>query len=100
MILLCYNRDLSFILFRILQYCAFPCHRRVSSAVHSVVQKLCTVLGFLKDFLSVERLSDSCILQLVKTSFSTFLVDNIQLLQLKSIDLICGVICALFRQCA
>lgn len=43
----------------------------------------------------MERLSDSCILQLVKTSFATFLVDNIQLLQLKSINLICGVIYAL-----
>lgn len=64
---------------------------KVSSTVHSVIQKLCSVLGFLKDLLTVERLSDSCILQLVKTSFSTFLVDNIQLIQLKSIDLICGV---------
>lgn len=36
----------------------------------------------------IERLSDSCILQLVKTCFSTLLVDNIQLLQLKAISLI------------
>ncbi|KAJ6795400.1 nipped-B-like protein [Iris pallida] len=70
---------------------------KVSAAVHSVVQKLCSIQGFLKDLLSVVRLSDSCIIQLVKTSFSTFLVDNIQLLQLKSIDLICGVF-ALYTQ--
>jgi hypothetical protein len=37
------------------------------------------------------RLSDSCILQLVKTCFTTFLVDNMQLLQLKSIGVICTV---------
>ncbi|XP_065037401.1 sister chromatid cohesion protein SCC2-like [Musa acuminata AAA Group] len=64
---------------------------KISAPVYGVVQKLCSILGFLKDLLSVERLSDSCILQLVKTSFSTFLADNIQLLQLKSINLICGV---------
>ncbi|XP_073005499.1 sister chromatid cohesion protein SCC2 [Typha latifolia] len=64
---------------------------KVSAAVYTVGQKLCLILGFLRELLSVVRLSDSCILQLVKTSFSTFLVDNIQLLQLKSIDLICGV---------
>ena len=52
---------------------------------------MCTILGLLKDLLLIERLPDSCILQLVKTSFSTFLVDNIQLLQLKAIGLICGV---------
>ncbi|XP_020095025.1 nipped-B-like protein isoform X2 [Ananas comosus] len=68
-----------------------PAGNKVSVAVYSVVQKLCLILGFLKELLSVVRLSDSCILQLVKTSFSTFLVDNIQILQLKSIDLICGV---------
>ncbi|KAJ0980187.1 hypothetical protein J5N97_008442 [Dioscorea zingiberensis] len=70
---------------------------KVSAAVSSVIQKLCSILGFLKDLLSVERLTDSCILQLVKTSFSTFLVDNVQLLQLKSINLICGVF-ALYTQ--
>lgn len=64
---------------------------KVPAAVYSVVQKLCSILAFLKDLLSVVRLSDSCVLQLVKTSFSTFLVENIQLLQLKSINLICGI---------
>ncbi|RVW30416.1 Sister chromatid cohesion protein SCC2 [Vitis vinifera] len=63
---------------------------KVSTAVNAILQKLCTILGFLKDLLLVERLSDSCVLQLVKTSFTTFLVDNIQLLQLKAISLICG----------
>ena len=68
------------------------CFDRVSTAVNAILQKLCTILGFLKDLLLVERLSDSCVLQLVKTSFTTFLVDNIQLLQLKAISLICGVL--------
>ncbi|TXG57919.1 hypothetical protein EZV62_015748 [Acer yangbiense] len=64
---------------------------RVSGAVQSILQKLCTILGLLKDLLLIERLSDSCILQLLKTSFTTFLVDNIQLLQLKAIGLISGI---------
>ncbi|KAF6165155.1 hypothetical protein GIB67_000739 [Kingdonia uniflora] len=64
---------------------------KVSASVSSVLQKLCTILSFLKDLLLIERLPDSCILQLVKTSFTTLLVDNIQLLQLKAISLICGV---------
>ncbi|KAH0454103.1 hypothetical protein IEQ34_016027 [Dendrobium chrysotoxum] len=64
---------------------------RVSSAVYPVAQKLCSILDFIKDLLSAVRLSDSCIFQLLKASVSTFLVDNIQLLQLKSINLLCGV---------
>lgn len=59
--------------------------------MNSILQKLCTILGLLKDLLLIEKLSDSCILQLVKTSFTTFLVDNIQLLQLKAIGLLSGV---------
>ncbi|KAL3526568.1 hypothetical protein ACH5RR_011224 [Cinchona calisaya] len=64
---------------------------RASAAVNSILQKLCTIVGFLQDLLSIERLSDSCILQLIRTSFTTFLVDNIHLLQLKSISLISGI---------
>ncbi|KAF7851562.1 hypothetical protein BT93_L3652 [Corymbia citriodora subsp. variegata] len=64
---------------------------RVSAAASTVLQKLCTILGLLKDLLLIEKLSDSCILQLVKTNFTTFLVDNIQLLQLKAIALISGI---------
>ncbi|KAJ0043650.1 hypothetical protein Pint_19084 [Pistacia integerrima] len=64
---------------------------KVSGAMNSILQKLCTILGLLKDLLLIEKLSDSCILQLVKTSFTTFLVDNIQLLQLKAIGLISGI---------
>jgi cohesin loading factor subunit SCC2 len=60
--------------------------------VNVILQKLCTVLGLLKDLLLIERLSDSCILQLVKTSITTFLVDNIQLLQLKAIGLLSAVL--------
>ncbi|XP_073147222.1 sister chromatid cohesion protein SCC2 isoform X2 [Henckelia pumila] len=61
------------------------------SVVNTVTQKLCTILSFLKQFLSIERLSDSCILQLVRTSLQTLLVDNIPLLQLKAISLIGGI---------
>ncbi|KAM3760976.1 hypothetical protein ACB098_01G233000 [Castanea mollissima] len=64
---------------------------KVSASVNTILQKMCTILGLLKDLLLIERLSDSCILQLVKTSFTTFLVDNIQLLQLKAIGLISGI---------
>lgn len=65
---------------------------RVSTAVNTILQKLCTILGLLKDLLLIERLSDSCILQLVRTSITTFLVDNIQLLQLKTIGLVSAVL--------
>ncbi|CAN6209133.1 unnamed protein product [Urochloa humidicola] len=64
---------------------------RVSASVYSAVQKLCLILGFLKELLTTVRLSDSCILQLAKTCFTTFLVDNMQLLQLKAIGVICMV---------
>lgn len=64
---------------------------KASAAAHNILQKLCTIIGFLKDLLMIERLSDSCILQLVKTCFSTLLVDNVQLLQLKAISLIGGI---------
>ncbi|KAJ4826319.1 hypothetical protein Tsubulata_004087 [Turnera subulata] len=64
---------------------------RVSAAMNTILHKLCTILGLLKDLLLVEKLSDSCILQLVKTSFTTLLVENIQLLQLKAIALISGI---------
>ncbi|CAH8386778.1 unnamed protein product [Eruca vesicaria subsp. sativa] len=64
---------------------------RISGTVNTALQKLCTILGLLKELLLVERLSDSCILQLLKTSITTFLVENIQLLQLKAISLIGGI---------
>ncbi|XP_065855579.1 sister chromatid cohesion protein SCC2 isoform X2 [Euphorbia lathyris] len=64
---------------------------KASGAMNKILQKLCSVLGLLMDLLLIERLSDSCILQLVKTSFTTFVVDNIQLLQLKAISLIGGI---------
>lgn len=63
----------------------------MSATVNVILQKLCTILSFLKHLLSIERLSDSCVLQLVRTSLQTLLVDNIQLLQLKAISLIGGV---------
>lgn len=64
---------------------------KASVVVNGILKKLCTILGFIKDLLLIERLSDSCILQLVKTCFATFLVDNIQLLQLKALSLISGI---------
>uniref|UniRef100_A0A0D3GLG5 Sister chromatid cohesion protein n=1 Tax=Oryza barthii TaxID=65489 RepID=A0A0D3GLG5_9ORYZ len=64
---------------------------KVSASIHSAVQKLCLILGFLTELLTTVRLSDSCILQLAKTCFTTFLVDNMQLLQLKAIGVICTV---------
>lgn len=76
-----------FILTGHLIFFVLPLLDRVSSAASTVLQKLCTILGLLKDLLLIEKLSDSCILQLVRTSFTTFLVDNIQLLQLKAIAL-------------
>lgn len=64
---------------------------KVSGTMNVILQKLCTILGFLRDLLSIERLADSCILQLVRTCLTTFLVDNVQLLQLKALSLISGV---------
>ncbi|GKB97612.1 sister chromatid cohesion protein SCC2 isoform X1, partial [Tanacetum coccineum] len=40
---------------------------KAAAAAHNILQKLCTIIGFLKDLLLIERLSDSCILQLAKT---------------------------------
>jgi cohesin loading factor subunit SCC2 len=68
----------------------FFSYGRVSASVYSAVQKLCLILGFLKELLTTVRLSDSCILQLAKTCFTTFLVDNMQLLQLKAIGVMCS----------
>ncbi|XP_021823454.1 sister chromatid cohesion protein SCC2-like [Prunus avium] len=75
-----------------------PSFNRVSAAVNNILQKMCTILGLVKDLLLIERLSDGCILQLVKTSFTTFMVDDIQLLQLKAMGLISGVLCVLLLQ--
>ncbi|CAN1848073.1 Sister chromatid cohesion protein SCC2 [Linum perenne] len=66
-------------------------YNKVPSAMNAILQKLCTIIGLLKELLLTERLSDSCILQLVKTSFTTLLVDNVQLLQLKAIGLLGGI---------
>ncbi|EPS72382.1 hypothetical protein M569_02375, partial [Genlisea aurea] len=64
---------------------------RTSASVNAILQKMCTILDFVKQLLMTERLSDSCILQLVRTSLQTLLVDNIQLLQLKAVNLIGGI---------
>ncbi|GAA0182989.1 chromatin/chromatin-binding, or -regulatory protein [Lithospermum erythrorhizon] len=64
---------------------------KVSGTMNVILQKLCTIMGFLRDLLAIERLADSCILQLVRTCLTTFLVDNVQILQLKALSLISGV---------
>jgi cohesin loading factor subunit SCC2 len=61
-----------------------------------VLQKLCSILGLLKELLLVERLLDSSVLQLIKTSLATLTIDNIQLLQLKAIGVVCAVMHFLF----
>ncbi|KAH9298518.1 hypothetical protein KI387_030200, partial [Taxus chinensis] len=66
---------------------------KVSTAVSNVLYKLCSILGLFKDLLSIERLLDNSVLQLIKTCLATFTVENIQLLQLKAI----GVTCAVFN---
>uniref|UniRef100_A0A7N0VN42 Sister chromatid cohesion protein n=1 Tax=Kalanchoe fedtschenkoi TaxID=63787 RepID=A0A7N0VN42_KALFE len=69
-------------------------NNKVSTAANAILQKLCTILGFFKDLVLVERLSDSSILQLLKTCFTTFLVENIHILQLKAISMISGIFCS------
>ncbi|KAK6129314.1 hypothetical protein DH2020_037023 [Rehmannia glutinosa] len=62
----------------------FACDPRIVPCTNQII------MGHLM-LLSIERLSDSCILQLVRTSLQTLLVDNIQLLQLKAISVIGGI---------
>jgi len=64
---------------------------RPSGAVSSVLHKLCSILSLLKELLPILKLLDSCVLQLMKTMLETFGVDNIQLLQLKAIGVVCAV---------
>lgn len=62
-----------------------------SGAVSSVLHKLCSILALLKELLPISKISDSCVLQLMKTMLDTFGVDNIQLLQLKAIGVVCTI---------
>lgn len=64
---------------------------RQSGAVASVFHKLCSILSLVKDLLSISKLVDSCVLQLMKTMLDTFGVENIQFLQLKAIGVLCTV---------
>jgi cohesin loading factor subunit SCC2 len=64
---------------------------KVSGPVSIVLHKLCSVLALLKELLSVAKILDSTLLQLNKTMLETFGVDNIQLLQLKAIGVVCMV---------
>ncbi|KAI5058048.1 hypothetical protein GOP47_0026218 [Adiantum capillus-veneris] len=65
---------------------------KVSGPASIVLQKLCSILVLIKDLLSTERLIDSSVLQLMKTVLAIFGVENLQLLQLKAV----GVICTIF----
>lgn len=56
-----------------------------------MLHKLCSILALLKDLLNVAKLVDSSVLQLMKTMLDTFSVDNIQLLQLKALGVVCMV---------
>ena len=64
---------------------------RQLGAVSSVLHKLCSILALLKELLPISKLVDSSILQLMKTMLDTLGVDNIQLLQLKAIAVVCSV---------
>eukprot|EP01018_Ginkgo_biloba_P006884 Gb_05661 [translate_table: standard] len=74
-----------------------PTFTKVSSTVSVVLQKLCSILGLLRDLLLIERLLDSSVLQLIKTSLATFSIDNIQLLQLKAVGVACAVFSSYFQ---
>lgn len=69
---------------------------RQSDAVSSVLHKLCSILSLLKELLLITKVQDSSVLQLLKTMLDTFGVDNIQLLQLKAIDVVCTVCSDIF----
>ena len=64
---------------------------RQAGAISSVLHKLCSILSLLKELLPISKLLDSCVLQLLKTMLDTFGVDNVQLLQLKAIGVVCTV---------
>jgi len=64
---------------------------RQPGAVSSVLHKLCSILSLLKELIPISKLLDSCVLQLMKTMLETFGVDNIQLLQLKAMGVVCTV---------
>lgn len=56
-----------------------------------MLHKLCSILSLLKELLPITKLLDSSVLQLTKTMLDTFGVDNIQLLQLKALGVVCTV---------
>eukprot|EP00897_Mesotaenium_endlicherianum_P005542 jgi/Mesen1/5015/ME000025S04414 len=64
---------------------------KASKAVGEVLQKLCSVLASLIDLVSLIKLQDSSILQLSKTIVETFGVENIHILQLKALSLLCAI---------
>lgn len=64
---------------------------RQLGAVSHVLHKLCSILALLKELLPISKLVDSSVLQLMKTMLDTISVDNIQLLQLKAVAVVCTV---------
>lgn len=64
---------------------------RVSEAIKNLLQRMCSVVAGLGDLMGAARMQDSTVLQLSRTVLATFLVENISVLQLKSLDVICMV---------
>ncbi|KAH7414591.1 hypothetical protein KP509_14G000800 [Ceratopteris richardii] len=68
-----------------------PTSNKISGPITNVLQKLCSILALIKDLLGIERLMDSSVLQLMKTVLAIFSVENLQLLQLKAIEVTCMI---------
>ncbi|CAI5474211.1 unnamed protein product [Closterium sp. Yama58-4] len=64
---------------------------RASKAVSALMDKVCSILPIFATLLSVTRLPDSSVLQITKTGLEALSVDNVHLLQLKSILLITAI---------
>ncbi|CAI7820732.1 unnamed protein product [Closterium sp. NIES-53] len=64
---------------------------RASKAVSALMDKVCSILPIFAILLSVTRLPDSSVLQITKTGLEALSVDNVHLLQLKSILLITAI---------
>lgn len=68
---------------------SLPC--RSSKAASQLVDKLCALYEFVSKLLALRPLEDNIVLQLATLAVTTFTVDNVQLLQLKAIVMLCSV---------
>ncbi|GJP42691.1 hypothetical protein CLOM_g2230 [Closterium sp. NIES-68] len=64
---------------------------RAFKAISALMDKICSILPIFAMLLSVTRLPDSSVLQITKTGLEALSVDNVHLLQLKSILLITAI---------